>query len=92
MPARALNAADLPDDVDALKALVCRQIEREQHLEHELALVREKLNLALAKRFGRSSEQVPAAQLGLFNEAEQLAESADADTAPTCRAPPPHAG
>jgi transposase len=83
MPARALNAADLPDDVDALKALVCRQIEREQHLEHELALVREKLNLALAKRFGRSSEQVPAAQLGLFNEAEQLAESADADTAPT---------
>jgi transposase len=30
-------------------------------------------NLALAKRFGRSSEQGPAAQLGLFNEAEQLA-------------------
>ena len=51
----------------------CRDVDS---LREALALMREKLNLALAKRFGRSSEQVPAAQLGLFNEAEQLAEQA----------------
>ena len=80
MPAHALKAADLPDDVERLKALLLAQADA---YEQELALMREKLNLALAKRFGRSSEQVPAAQLGLFNEAEQLAEAADTDTAPT---------
>ena len=36
----------------------------------------EQLRLMLARRFGASSERVADAQLGLFNEAEQEAESA----------------
>lgn len=76
MPARARNAADLPDDVEALKRLVLAHIARETHYEAELARLREALNLALIKRFGRSSEKLPPPeQLGLFNEAEALADA-----------------
>ena len=57
----------LPDDLDTLKALV-----REQ--QAEIARLKEYLKLLLAKRYGPSSEQVPAEQLSLFNEAEQAAE------------------
>mgnify|MGYP001033717674 CR=1 FL=1 len=71
MPASALTAADLPDDVDVLKRMLLGQAEA---YERELALLREQLNLALIKRFGRSSEKLPPPeQLGLFNEAEALA-------------------
>jgi uncharacterized coiled-coil protein SlyX len=43
----------LPDDLDTLKALV-----REQ--QAEIARLKEYLKLLLAKRYGPSSEQVPA--------------------------------
>lgn len=76
MPARPLTAADLPDDVARLKHLLLAQADA---YEQELARLREQLNLALAKRYGRSSEQAPAAQLGLFNEAESAAPAAEAD-------------
>lgn len=77
----------LPDDIDALKALVLRQ--REEHAaavatrDTTIELLHEKIRLLLAKRFGASSERVADAQLGLFNEAEQDAESAaEEDQAP----------
>jgi transposase len=85
MPTRTLSAADLPDDVAALKQLVLTQAARERHYEAELARLREALNLALIKRFGRSSEKRPGpAQLGLFNEAEAAAAASEAaaDQAP----------
>ncbi len=88
MPTPALNVADLPDDVEALKRLVLTHLARETHYEAELALLREALNLALIKRFGRSSEKLPPPeQLGLFNEAEALAGAANARRSRTiCRA------
>ena len=70
MPAHAVSAADLPDDIDALKGLVIAQAAREREYETELQRLREQLNLLLAKRFAPSSEKVSPDQLRLFNEAE----------------------
>lgn len=53
----------LPDDVEALKALVLKY-------RDEASSLREQLNLLIAKRFGPSSEKTDKRQLGLFNEAE----------------------
>lgn len=77
----------LPDDVEALKALIRQEREETAVLtarkDAEIATLREQLNLAIARRFGPSSERVPAEQLGLFNEAEAHAEEDPADEAPT---------
>ena len=81
----------LPDDVVALKALVAelhdtleREVSaREQALAdkgRENALLRERLRLLLAQRFGAASERVSDAQLGLFNEAEQESEDSGTDS------------
>lgn len=78
-----ITAADnLPDDVDALKALV-RQLQGEkdalaQQHKAEIDRLHEELRLLLAKRFGPSSEKAPAQQLGLFNEAESTTEPIEA--------------
>lgn len=69
------EAENLPDDVEALKALVVQQ-------QAQIASLQEKLNLLVAKRFGPSSEKGETPQLGLFDEAEaavQEAEEADAE-------------
>ena len=85
----------LPDDVDALKALVLRQ--REEHAaavaarDTTIELLHEKIRVLLAQRFGASSERVADAQLGLFNEAEQKAVcAADEDVAPESIEVPAH--
>jgi len=60
----------LPDDIDALKALL---IERNSHidqLEIRNTLLQEKLNLEIARRYAASSEKIPADQFRLFDEAE----------------------
>ncbi len=60
----------LPDDIDALKALL---IERNSHidqLEIRNTLLQEQLNLAIARRYAASSEKIPADQFCLFDEAE----------------------
>lgn len=82
-----LAIAELPDDVNALKALVLRQyreseahqrrLEREKEqmerdLQLQITLLRERLNLLLAQRFGASSEKLSDCQLGLFNEAKAV--------------------
>jgi transposase len=77
MPAHAVSATDLPDDIDALKGLVIARTARELEYENELQRLREQLNLLLAKRFAPSSEKVSPDRLRLFNEAEL-----DTDTAP----------
>ena len=77
---------DLPDDVDALKALVAQHrgtiSAQEAELtaqQAELTALHEQLRLMLARRFGASSERASDAQLGLFNEAEQDAQAVDDD-------------
>lgn len=65
------GATPLPDDIDALKALVQRQTARlAQHTE-TITQLQEQVRLLLARRFGASSERLADdSQLGLFNEAE----------------------
>lgn len=66
----------LPNDLDALKQLLAQTQSRVALLEEENALLRHRL-------FGRKSEQSTegsAAQLPLFNEAENLAEPAADDS------------
>jgi transposase len=74
----------LPDDIDALKALVLEQTVRVQRIEAEKNAVEEKnarldakilslqeqLNLALARRYAASSEKLSPDQIYLFDEAE----------------------
>ena len=74
----SIHPAQLPDDVQALKALVVklgvdyerRLAEQIEAYHRELTRFREQLNIALARRFGVSSERIPDEQLRLFNEAE----------------------
>ena len=74
---------------------------RESQLEHEIALLLERLNVVLAQRFGVSSEKGDEAQLSLFNEAEvepepelEADEEAPAETesSNTTSAPKRHTG
>jgi transposase len=60
----------LPDDVDALKALVAAQVARNEQLESKVLTLQEQLNLALAKRYAASSEKLSPDQIRLFDEAE----------------------
>ena len=55
---------NLPDDIEALKALVLKY-------RDEASTLREQLNILIARRFGPSSEKHTPEQLGLFNEVEQ---------------------
>ncbi len=66
-----LDIKALPDDVNTLKALIVDQAT-------ELRYLQEQLNLALHRRFGKSSEKNPG-QHELFDEPEQIVEEA-ADT------------
>ena len=66
----AQTVAKLPDDIDALKALVLVTAQLAAKDNH-IAILEEKLRLASQKRFGASSEKADDDQLGLFNEAEQ---------------------
>ncbi len=68
--AKAVQA--LPNDIDALKALVRAK-------DNHIAILEEKLRLTSTKRFRASSEQTHDDQLKLFNEAEAVSASLDAD-------------
>ena len=74
----------LPDDIDALKALVTDQVARNEQLqadkqsvvqkneqlEARVLSLQEQLNLALARRYAASSEKLSPDQIRLFDEAE----------------------
>jgi transposase len=60
----------LPDDVDALKALVAEQVARNAQLQSRVLTLQEQLNLALARRYAASSEKLSPDQIRLFDEAE----------------------
>lgn len=79
-----MDPVQLPDDIDALKALLQQTLqekhvigEKNAQLDAENARLKEQLRVLLAKRFGPSSEKHPPAQLGLFNEAEASAVDED---------------
>lgn len=75
----AETPAELPDDIEALKALVHKQADDKRQLRDQIASLQEQLNLLLQKRFGASSEKIPPDQLRLFNEAEAEGQSAEAE-------------
>ena len=52
---------------------VAELLQENQSLKRHIALLEEKLRLASLKQFGASSEKVSDDQLGLFNEAEEVA-------------------
>ncbi len=74
----------LPDDVDALKTLVFKQLKKaddlseknkqlatkNQQYKTKILSLQEQLNLALARRYASSSEKLSPDQLRLFTEAE----------------------
>lgn len=64
---------NLPDDIEALKALIAEQQATLSQYRDENAYLREQLNILIAKRFAPSSEKLAPEQLGLFNEVEQSA-------------------
>lgn len=73
----------LPDDVDALKALVADQAVRNEQLTTEnqryktqVLTLTEQLNLALARRYAASSEKLSPDQICLFDEAEAETQTA----------------
>lgn len=70
---------ELPDDPDALKALIAAHEATIAAQQSELTRLHEQLRLMLARRFGATSERSAEAQLGLFNEAEHDAEGGDSD-------------
>jgi transposase len=72
----------LPDDVDALKALVVGQakkhdevVARNAQLQSKVITLQEQLNLALARRYAASSEKIAPDQIRLFDEAEVEAQA-----------------
>ncbi|MFA5530643.1 MAG: IS66 family transposase [Thiohalomonadaceae bacterium] len=80
----AVVTDNLPNDVEALKALFIQQqalvAEQQTQLRRQDAQItslREQLNILLAKRFGPSSEKSHSDQLGLFNEAESAIDAKD---------------
>ena len=84
MPGMTATTDNLPDDVEALKALVLKYKQQAESLQ-------EKLNLILAKRFGPSSEKGERQQLGLFNEAEfAVEEEVEPETADASVTIPAH--
>jgi len=88
-------ARELPDDVDALRALALHQqteldaqsdalAERARRIDEQAAQIRqleEYVRLLRHQRFGRTSEKASREQLGLFNEAEVAADAAEKDDA-----------
>ncbi len=69
----------LPDDINALKALLTEQQNRNGQLEAQILSLQEQLNLAIARRYAASSEKITSDQLRLFDEAEVDIETAFED-------------
>lgn len=67
-----VDAATLPDSVDALKTIIVDVTQRAQEYETENKLLKEEISVLKHRLFGKKSEKLPAGsgQLFLFNEAE----------------------
>lgn len=71
------TALELPNDVEVLKAIVAQVVAEKNAAiasrDATIAALHEQVRLLLARRFAASSDRVADGQLGLFNEAEELA-------------------
>lgn len=81
-------ARELPEDVDALRTLALQQQTeldaKSDRIDAQAAQIRqleEYVRLLRHQRFGRTSEQTSRLQLGLFNEAEVAADTAEKEDA-----------
>jgi transposase len=72
----------LPDDIEALRAMVGEQSALVHAQAMKIAALEEELRLLLHKRFGSSSEKANPDQLQLFNEAEATAAQANSAETP----------
>ena len=86
MHGMAIALDQLPDDIEALKALIVGQARKHdemvacnEHLQSKVILLQEQLNLALARRFAARSEKLSLDQIRLFDEAEIDADTPVAD-------------
>ena len=85
----SIGPVDLPKDIESLRALALRQqaeldqnaqqLERLAEQTERIAFLEEYIRLLKHQRFGRSSEKSHTSQLGLFNEAECIADAFDAE-------------
>ena len=64
------TSAELPDNIDALKALVVDKSAEAEHYKNRLSALEEQIRLMRHKQFGSSSEKGNEQQDNLFNEAE----------------------
>ncbi|MBF0311691.1 MAG: IS66 family transposase [Magnetococcales bacterium] len=74
------STIDLPQDTDALQEMVLNLLKEKEALVGRVHYWQEKVNILVAKLFGRSSEKGDPMKgfpvlLGLFDEAEQIQES-----------------
>jgi len=91
MPSASSIPVELPDDINALKALIRQQqdeldTQKERYQEQleaqkkqyqeQLERLQEAINQLLQRQYGPSSEKAPDEQMRLFNEPEQLADEA----------------
>ncbi|WP_444944670.1 IS66 family transposase [Microbulbifer sp. ZKSA006] len=76
------TAEQLPDDPEALKALLRQQSEQLENRQQRIRLLEEQILLLQNKRFGSSSEKADSSQINLFNEAETLADDAIEEASP----------
>ena len=76
--------AELPETIEELRALVFLQQENHEvelsERNEEISQLREYIRLLKSQRFGARSERSHISQLGLFNEAEAIADEDDAQT------------
>src|SRR3546814_11800203 len=83
-----LMEADLPDDVDALRALVLEQARKLESADAEAERLRAIIEAFRRHRFGRRSEQLDQDQLQLGLEDAETA-LAEAEAASAAKAGPP---
>lgn len=67
-----IDVTKLPNDPEALKALILGQIKTIDNLEFRVHQLDETLKKYLCREYGRSADIAPQAN-SLFNEAEQIA-------------------
>ncbi len=76
--------AELPETIEELRALVFLQQENHEvelsERNEEISQLREYIRLLKSQRFGARSERSHISQMGLFNEAEAIADENDAQT------------
>jgi transposase len=75
------TVAELQQEIEHLRQQLSQVTQLVSARDAEIIALRERIQQFLLKRFAASSEKISPDQLGLFNEAEALAQSAEIDDA-----------